>query len=119
MYILPNKSFFCFRKSKNIENKHYYEHESYKNCTQTESAITFPLPGSCYKSLCCSIKEADPIAPDAFFKLPRFCYQKKAHIFHCTLPCEFYSLKMYSLEDINENLTGHGNHNQSFTARYR
>ncbi len=40
----------------------------------------------------------------------RFWYQKKAHIFLIS-PGEFYSWKMYRLEDINENVTSYGNHN--------
>ncbi len=40
----------------------------------------------------------------------RFWYQKKVHIFLITVG-EFYSRKMYRLEDINENLTSYGNHN--------
>ena len=34
----------------------------------------------------------------------------KAHIFFIT-PGEFYSRKMYRLEDANENVTTYGNHN--------
>ncbi len=47
----------------------------------------------------------------------RFCYQKKAHIFLITLG-EFYSWKMYHLEDTNENVTSYGNHNKAYTIRY-
>ncbi len=36
--------------------------------------------------------------------------QKKAHIFLIT-PGEFYSWKMYRLEDMYENVTSYGNHN--------
>ncbi len=45
-----------------------------------------------------------------FSNLRRFWYQKKAHIFLIT-PGEFYSWKMYCVEDINENVTSYGNHN--------
>ncbi len=53
------------------------------------------------------LKEPGPIfSPN----LPRFWYQKKACIFLIT-PGEFYSWKMYRLEDINENVISYGNHN--------
>ena len=39
----------------------------------------------------------------------KFWYQKKAHIFLITRG-EFYSWKMYPLEDINEIVTSYGNH---------
>ncbi len=39
----------------------------------------------------------------------RFWYQMKDHIF-LIIPGEFYSWKMYHLEDINENMTSYGNH---------
>ena len=56
------------------------------------------------------LKVPGPIAADFFSNLQRFWYQKKAHIFLIT-PCEFYSWKMYHLEDINENVTSYGNQN--------
>ena len=40
----------------------------------------------------------------------RFCYHKKAHIFLITHG-KFYSWKVFHLEDINENMSGYGNHN--------
>ncbi len=45
-----------------------------------------------------------------FSNFRRFWYQKKAHIFLITSG-EFYSWKMYRLEDINENVTSYGYHN--------
>ncbi len=53
-----------------------------------------------------------------FSNFQRFWYQKKIHIFLIT-PGEFYSWKMYRLEDINENVTSYGNHNYAYTIRYR
>ncbi len=50
-----------------------------------------------------SFKKPRPIASD-FSNFMRFWYQKNAHIFLIT-PGEFYSWKMYHLEDINENVT--------------
>ncbi len=49
-----------------------------------------------------------------FSNYQRFWYQKKAHIFLIT-PDEFYSGKMYHLDDINENVTSNGNHNNKLT----
>ena len=40
----------------------------------------------------------------------RFCYHKKAHIFLITHD-KFYHWKLFCLEDINENVSGYGNHN--------
>ncbi len=49
-----------------------------------------------------------------FSNFQRFWYQKKAHIFLIT-PGEFYSWKIYRLEDIDENVTSYGNHNYVYT----
>ena len=40
----------------------------------------------------------------------RICYHKKAHIFLITYG-KFNSWKVFRLEDINENVSGYGNHN--------
>ena len=42
----------------------------------------------------------------------RFWHQKDAHILLITL-VKFYSWNMLRLEDINENVSGYGNHNQA------
>ncbi len=42
----------------------------------------------------------------------------KDHIFLKILG-EFYSWKMYRLEDINENVTSYDTHNEAYTIRYR
>ena len=31
---------------------------------------------------------------------------------------KFYSWKVFRLEDINENMSSYGNHNQAYTVRY-
>ena len=41
----------------------------------------------------------------------------KAHIF-LIIHVKFYSSKVLSLEDINENVPGYGNHNEVYTVRY-
>ncbi len=56
------------------------------------------------------LKVPGPIASDFSQTFLRFWYQKKPHIFLITLG-EFYSWKMYRLEDINENVTSCGNQN--------
>ena len=56
-------------------------------------------------------KEPGPIAGDLKKNFQRFWYWKKACIF-LTTTGEFYSLKVYCLEDVNENVTGYGNHRQ-------
>ncbi len=42
----------------------------------------------------------------------------KAHVLQIT-PGEFCRSKMYHLEDVNENVTSYGNHNEAHTVRYR
>ena len=54
-------------------------------------------------SLYVYLKEPSPI----FW---RFCYHKKVHIFLIN-PGKFNNWKVFRLEDINENVSGHGNHN--------
>ncbi len=55
-----------------------------------------------------NLKEPGPITLE--FSQTFKEYQKKACIFLIT-PGEFYSWKVYRLENINENVTSYGNHN--------
>ncbi len=57
-----------------------------------------------------NLKEARSDCFTFFSNFRRFWYQKKGHIFLIT-PGEFYALKMYRLEDINQNVISYGNHN--------
>ena len=58
------------------------------------------------------LKKPSPISSFFFHTFWRFCYHKKAHIFLIT-HVEFYSYKVFRLEDINENMSGYGNHIKS------
>ena len=53
-----------------------------------------------------------------FLKLFPQLLEKKAHISPITHG-KFYSWKAFRLEDVNEDLSGYGNHNQAYTVRYR
>ena len=55
------------------------------------------------------LKEPSPIFSTFFSNFWRFCYHKKAHIF-LIAHVKFYSLKVFCLEDINENMSGYSNH---------
>ena len=48
----------------------------------------------------------------------QFWYHKKADIFLIT-HVKFYNWNMFSCKDINENVPGYGNHNWTWTVRYR
>ncbi len=54
------------------------------------------------------LKESGPIASEVVQTFGDF------GIFLIT-PGEFYSWKMYCMEDMNENVTSYGNHNKAYT----
>ena len=62
----------------------------------------------------CLSEDPGPSFSTFFQTFGDFLFHKKAHIFLKT-HVKFYSWNMFSLEDIDENVSGYGNHNEGYS----